>query len=265
VPRFCHGGIDFEFVDRGTGPTLLFQHGLGADAGQPADLVGALPVRLIAMSCRGHGETRPWHDELSIPLFAEDVAALARHLALMPTAVGGISMGAAIALWLAVRHPDLVQRLVLVRPAWLASARPPNLEVMLSVARLLRTSGPDGVNAFVRQPDYLDIATRSPDNATSLRRQFDVAEPAHRAALLERVVTSDPGVSNSELAAIRVPTLILCTDQDAMHPLALAEELAALLPQSRLRQVTSKSRDPMQHQRDVRREIADFLGLARHG
>jgi allose kinase len=46
-----------------------------------------------------------------------------------------------------------------------------------------------------------------------------------------------------------------------MHPLALARKLAARLPQARLRQVSSKSRDPAQHQQDVRREVAEFLGL----
>src|SRR5262249_1823636 len=151
MPQFLRDGIAFDYVDRGEGPAFLFQHGLGAQAQQPVELAGeALPVRLVAMSGRGHGATRPLGDLrlLAIDAFAEDLAALAPPLGRRRASGGGISMGAAVALRLAVRQPARVERLVLVRPAWLTQAAPPHLEVLRLVARHLRAAGRGGVAAF---------------------------------------------------------------------------------------------------------------------
>ena len=52
-------------------------------------------------------------------MFADDVLAFADLRGVERFVVGGISMGAAIALRIAVRHPERVSGLVLARPAWL--------------------------------------------------------------------------------------------------------------------------------------------------
>ncbi|TIM50058.1 MAG: alpha/beta hydrolase, partial [Mesorhizobium sp.] len=55
----------------------------------------------------------------------------------------GISMGAAIAMRLACRHPDRVAGLLLVRPAWIFDDAPVNLLPIAEVARLILDHGPD--------------------------------------------------------------------------------------------------------------------------
>jgi pimeloyl-ACP methyl ester carboxylesterase len=262
MPQFLRDGIAFDYVDRGQGPAFLFQHGLGAQAQQPVELAGeGLPVRLVAMSGRGHGATQPLGDaeRLTIDAFADDLAALAAHLGLRRAIVGGISMGAAVALRLAVRQPRLVERLVLVRPAWLTQVAPPHLDILRLVARHLRVAGRNGVTAFVAEPDYGRVLAQSPDNASSLRRQFEAERPEERATVLERVLDGDPGVSEVELADLAMPALVIANDDDPMHPLALAERLARLLPEASLCRVTSKSVDPARHGDEVRRAIAAFL------
>ena len=262
MPQFLHDGIAFDYVDRGQGPAFLFQHGLGAQAQQPVELAGDdLPVRLVAMSGRGHGATQPLGDPrlLSIDAFADDLAALAHHLGLPRAIVGGISMGAAVALRLAVRQPALVERLVLVRPAWLTRPAPPHLDILRLVARHLRAAGCDGVAGFVAEPDYGRVLAQSPDNAASLCRQFEAERPEERATVLEHVVDCDPGVSEADLADLAMPALVIANGEDPMHPLALAERLARLLPGASLCRVTSKSVDPLRHGDDVRRAIAAFL------
>src|SRR6266849_5111258 len=141
MPIFRRDGIAFDFIDRGVGRPFLFQHGLSADASQPSELVGQLNgVRVIALTCRYHGTMELAGDpaRLSIPAFADDVEALARHLRLGRLICGGISMGAAVAVSLAVHAPDLVAALVLVRPAWLDAASPPHLAIYRLAARHLR-------------------------------------------------------------------------------------------------------------------------------
>jgi pimeloyl-ACP methyl ester carboxylesterase len=262
VPQFFRDGIVFDYIDRGQGPAFLFQHGLGAQALQPAELIGeAAPFRLVAMSGRGHGATPPGDPrKLSIEAFADDLAALAAHLGLGRAIVGGISMGAAVALRLALRHPALVERLVLVRPAWLTDPAPTHLAILRPVARHLRAAGRDGVAAFVEDPAYARVLAQSPDNAASLCRQFEADQPEARATLLERVLDCDPGIGEADLAGLRAPTLVLANGEDPMHPLALAEKLARLLPAAELRRVTSKSVDPARHVEEVRRAIGKFLG-----
>ena len=94
---------------------------------QPAGIFPPMSgVRLLSLDCRGHGGTRPLGPRTSSPFssFADDVAALMDHLGLQRAVVGGISMGAGVALNLAFRYPQRVVGLVLAHPAWLDSPRP---------------------------------------------------------------------------------------------------------------------------------------------
>src|SRR3954469_12255338 len=107
-------GIRFSYLDRRRGAPFVFEHGLGGDTSQPAGLYSS-GGRLICLERRAHGHTHPIGplDGLSFASFAADLLALLDHLEL-----GGVSMGAGVALQLAAEHPDRVSRLVLVRPAW---------------------------------------------------------------------------------------------------------------------------------------------------
>lgn len=265
MAKFDRDGIAFDYSDRGKGAAFVFQHGLGGDWAQPVELAGdALPRRLIAMSCRGHGATDPLGEPgaLSVATFADDVAALAAHLRLGRFVLGGISMGAALSLRLASRRPDLVERLVLVRPAWLTAPRPPHLEILLLIAAHLRRAGGAGLADFILTSAYRAVAAESPDNAASLRRQFEVADPLRRATVLERIVACEPGVSDADLARLHLPVLVIASGEDALHPIALAQELAGRLPQGELRLVTSKSVDPLRHAAEVRQALAEVLAVS---
>src|SRR5689334_22476369 len=101
---FERDGIELRYVDIGEGPPVLFQHGLGGDAAQVAEVFPALPPsRRVTLECRAHGASQSGPlASLSIATFTDDVAALADRLGLGRAVAGGISMGSAIALRLAV-------------------------------------------------------------------------------------------------------------------------------------------------------------------
>ncbi len=63
--------------------------------------------------------------------------------------VGGISLGAAVAVNVAIRYPERVLGLMLVRPAWIDRPLPENVHLYATIARLIRELGPeDGLEQF---------------------------------------------------------------------------------------------------------------------
>ena len=103
---FEHDGLRFHFRDEGHGLPFVFQHGLGGDVNQPFGLYRPRAgVRLIAFDVRGHGETRPLGDvdKLTIATLADDLIGLIDHLGIKQTVVGGISLGAAVAVNVALQ------------------------------------------------------------------------------------------------------------------------------------------------------------------
>ena len=122
------------------GQPVLFQHGLCGDARQPAEVFPQQTgFRRITLECRGHGASEPGdHSVFSISTFADDAIAMIEQLELAPLIVGGISMGAAIALRIAVTRPDLVRGLVIARPAWSTAAAPRNMAAQCRSGRIAR-------------------------------------------------------------------------------------------------------------------------------
>src|SRR5439155_12818427 len=116
-----------NYLDAGDGLPFVFQHGIGGDINQPTRVFSPMAgVRLLGFDCRAHGATR-WSGhqaELSFSTFGDDLVRFLDHLGITRAVVGGISMGAAVALNVAVRYPQRVAGLVLSRPAWLDRQMP---------------------------------------------------------------------------------------------------------------------------------------------
>ncbi len=260
---FERDGVRFHFQERGAGAPFVFQHGLGGDTHQILDLYAPPPgVRLITLDSRAHGATEPLGDAtlLHFSALADDLVALLDHLGLASAVIGGISMGAGVALNVALRHPQRLRGLILSRPAWLDRPLPPNLLVYPAIAWLLRTYGAEeGRRRFAASGAYAQVLTAGPDAAASLLGQFEQAQAQARVARLERIPLDCPCPSLAACSAIVAPALVLATRQDPIHPYEFAEELAGALPAARLVEVTSKSVDRERHRRDVQAAIDAFL------
>ncbi|HLZ43299.1 MAG TPA: alpha/beta hydrolase [Candidatus Sulfotelmatobacter sp.] len=112
-------GIVLHYVEEGTGIPVVFVHGSLSDGGYWADEVGpfAQHYRVIAYSRRyNYPNSNPERRGYSAIGDAEDLAGLIRVLRLGKVVVIGHSYGALTALFLAVRHQDLVRALVLAEP-----------------------------------------------------------------------------------------------------------------------------------------------------
>jgi pimeloyl-ACP methyl ester carboxylesterase len=263
MPFFERDGLAFHYRDRGEGVPFVFQHGLGGDVGQPFGLFSPPPgYRLIALDCRGHGETRPLGppDKIGLAAFADDVCALLDELALPQVVLGGISMGAAVALNLALRFPERVCGLVLSRPAWLDRPMPHNSAVFPLIAQLIRRHGAaHGLEVFKQSEQYAEVLRESPDAARSLCGQFEHPRAEETVVKLERIPHDTPSDDRRAWASIEVPALVMSNRQDPIHPFEYGQIIAAALPQAEFRELTPKSISVERHGQENQAFIEAFL------
>jgi pimeloyl-ACP methyl ester carboxylesterase len=246
----------------GKGLAVLFQHGLCGDAKQPAEVFPQLKAfRRITVECRGHGASEAGPASgFSIARFAEDIAEVIESKGIDPVVIGGISMGAAIAMRLAVVRPDLVRGLIIARPAWVVGRSPGNMQPNAEVGRLLRKHAPKtALRLFENGLTAEHLQRAAPDNLASMRSFFAREPLAVTSALLCAIAADSPGVTWKDLRALAVPTLVIGHGQDFVHPFAMAQELADVIPRAKLVEITPKAVDKQRYITDFQFVMQDFL------
>ncbi len=246
----------------GPGLPVLFQHGLCGDARQTSEVFPRDALfRRITLECRGHGASAPGDPEkFSIATFADDAAALIEANGLAPIIAGGISMGAAIAMRLTVLRPELVRGLIIARPAWSTEEAPVNIQPNGEVGKLLGVPNRDDALAtFLEGSTAKRLADEAPDNLASLVGFFSREPREVTAALLLAVSSDGPGATAAQLASITVPTLVIGHQVDSVHPFEMAEDIARLIPNAKLVEITPKARDRTRYVSDFQAALSDFL------
>ena len=239
----------------GAGLPVVFQHGLGGNEAQIAEVFpDGDGYRRLTLECRGQGRSSPDDVEhYSIATFAQDVLAFADWRGVERFVVGGISMGAAIALRIAARHPERVIAMVLARPAWLWHAAPANMQPYAEVAAHLRN--PDARRAcadFEASDTAHRLAREAPGNLDAMRKFLAAEDRQALASLLSAIAGDGPGVGEAEARTIAVPTLVLGTSLDLAHPIAYAQTLAATVAGAQLVEITPKATDAARHAAEFR-------------
>src|SRR5436190_14012546 len=120
MQRFKHEGVEIAFLDEGRGEPIVLVHGFASTAsvnwvhpGWVATLCKA-GRRVIALDNRGHGASSKLYDPslYHTSCMAEDIRALLDHLTIRSADLMGYSMGARIAGFFALAHPDRLRRAV---------------------------------------------------------------------------------------------------------------------------------------------------------
>ncbi len=226
-------GIQLAYSVTGAGEPLLLIMGLGADrtAWQPHVECWERSFRCLAVDNRGAGRSSAPDGPYTTAMMADDYAGLLQALELGPVRVVGISMGGAIAQEVALRHPQLVQRLVLVS-TW-AKCDAYTSEVFESLAALQAEAGPQEfaqlLQLWIWSPGY--YAAHLAELRAARLAPAGMA-PAAFAAQAAACQTHD---TEGRLADITVPTLITAGTADIFTPVQHAEQLQAGIPQAELR------------------------------
>jgi len=201
-------GISLFYEEHGAGEPLILLHG-GLGMGEMwAPVLPALAKdrRVITVDLQAHGHTADVDRPLRFETMGDDVAALIRHLGLAQADVMGYSLGGATALRLAIRHPHLVRRLVLVsvpfrRDGWY----PESLAGMDQMGAHLA----EGMKQSPMYQIYAQVAPRVQDwpvlldkTGDLLRQDFDLT---------------------AEIAKITAPVMLVYADADAIRPAHIVE------------------------------------------
>jgi len=123
MPKVKANNITMNYDQQGTGEPLILIPYLSADHACYAFQVAeyAKHFTCISLDLRGTGETDKPEVVYSTELLADDVAAFMRAVGIPKAHISGLSLGAAIGMWLAPKYPDTVTSLSL---QWLAEDGP---------------------------------------------------------------------------------------------------------------------------------------------
>src|SRR6187455_692908 len=115
MPKVQAGGITMNYDQQGSGEPLVLIPYLAADhacyAFQIADYTKHFAC--ISVDLRGTGESDKPAGTYSTEMFADDVAALMQTIGLPDAHIFGLSLGAAVGIWLAAKYPERVKSLSL--------------------------------------------------------------------------------------------------------------------------------------------------------
>ena len=248
----------------GQGPPVVLLHGLSATRRNVVQGSRALlrrGYRLIAYDARGHGASSPG-TEYRYPDLIEDLEVVLDDLGVDRVALVGSSMGAATGMAFAMRHPERVAAVVQITPAYNGAARTGNVDdgAWDAMATGLEEGG---VDAFVdvAQPAGAGEGWKEIAREAVRQRMERHERPLEVAQALRQMPRSAAWDGLEALREVQTPVLIVASrdEMDHLHPLAIAEEYARLLPNAEL-VVEDEGKSPLAWQgARLSGVIADFF------
>jgi pimeloyl-ACP methyl ester carboxylesterase len=206
----------YEVHGRKDGVPLVLLHGGGSTIEVTFSRV--LPVfagsrRVIAVEEQAHGRTTDRNAPVAFESSADDVAALLRYLQVDRADIFGFSNGASVALQVAIRHPQLVRRMVFASSITKRAGAQPQLWEFMEQADFSNMPQPLK-DAFLRvNPNVQQLKTMHDKDAARMLSFKDIPDDSVR--------------------SVRAPTLIVLGDQDIVRP-EHAVELTRLIAGARL-------------------------------
>jgi pimeloyl-ACP methyl ester carboxylesterase len=194
-------GLEMYYEIHGTGRPLVLLHGALMTIEGFGKLLPPLAQtrQVIAIEQQAHGRTADIDRPFSYERMADDTAALLREIGIEGADFFGYSMGGAIALQVAIRHPELVRRLVLAAPAYRKDGFYPE------VLENIRNLKPEDFVGSPWQEGYARVAP-SPEDWPAL------------IAKVRQLVGEFEGWPAADIQAVAAPALVIVADSDVVRP-----------------------------------------------
>ena len=243
--------------------TILFCHGLLFSGRMFDDQVAALQdrYRCVRLDFRGQGRSEVTRDGYDLDTLAADVIELIESMEIGPCHLVGFSMGGMVGLRVALRRPSLLKSLVLMNTSAEAEnpRKRPRFTLLNLAARLfgLKFVAPR-IMDLLFSSDFLS----APEHADARQRWTGYVLANDRIGVTRAVrgVVGRSGLLD-RIDQIRLPTLIVTSDQDTTTPPARAEAMHRRIKDSRLVRIEGAGHMSVAEKPDaVTHRLGEFLG-----
>jgi pimeloyl-ACP methyl ester carboxylesterase len=200
-------GLDMYYETHGMGQPLIMLHGAFSAIG--TSFGGLIPElaktrQVIAFELQAHGHTADIDRPLSLEGMADDVAAAIKQLGMEQADIFGYSMGAGVALYTAIRHPEVVRKLILASITYTMSGFHPGL------MEGMENMKPEMMHGSPWHEEYLRVAPHPEDFPKLFAKKTQMDQQ-----------TRD--LSDATIRDIKSPTLLIVGDSDLVRPEHIVE------------------------------------------
>lgn len=237
-------------------PVTVFAHGLGQSITETRPLGSGVAGRKVYFHFRGHGRSSSPPGGWTYQDLARDLRAVADLSG--ATRALGVSMGAAALARLVMDNPGRFARLVFFLPA---AVDKPRGEYARERLAALISAAEDQDAAALAEVLSREIPPSMRGTITSwayLRQRIDQLVHFGLGAGLSTVLDAAPVPDPDALAAVTAPALVIGCRGDGLHPLDVARDLAAALPEAELH-VYDRPGVLWYERSDLRDRITGFL------
>ena len=255
---FTNKGIVFEYETMGEGTPFLFLHGLGGGIGQIKGTFIETPgIQLITINQQGHGGSGVSWDTFGFDALADDAVALLDHLGIETAVIGGISMGAAVSVNIAVRYPERVKALLLIRNAWTCVPMAPDR--ILAYADMGRCLQEGGEELFKTTGGWDIVREPSAYTRNAFLLPFG-EEPNIRNWQKFCILPSMAPIPDEKcLEKIKVPVHIGACRNDFCHPYGYGVWYHEKIAGSVLTEIPDKDTDGKRHKQMINDVIKELI------
>ena len=216
--------------------------------------------RTLALDYRDTGDSDDATESYSVADLADDVADLLNALQIPRANIVGISLGGFVAIEFALRHPDLVEKLVLTSTsaggATHVSAKPEILAILAPQTEM--EIGDRAISNYskIMSPAYVQAHPEALDQVAATARYRPMSAAAY-GRQLQAVLGHD---ASARVATIQTPTLIIHGDFDPLVPVENGRYLARTIPGARYIEYPNIGHIPIKESTETyNRDVLAFL------
>jgi 2-hydroxy-6-oxonona-2,4-dienedioate hydrolase len=227
-------GYKLHYLEAGRGEPIILLHGTGGEGARWMPTIRGLAAnfRVIAIDQIGFGQSDKPLTVYHSGVFAGFLAQFMKTIGVPKAAIMGQSMGAGVALYLAVHHPEMVERLVLVDGGGYRAASDPPPAAPNWHNRQIANAG-----TLEESREYMEKLYYDHSFVTDKLVEGNLILRLRSAYTIESMQTANErglgGVTEEQVRAIKAPTLLVWGMNDPLSSVANAEKLNGAIKNSR--------------------------------